>query len=41
MNGAIVQWGEKIGVPTPLNEGDVGADQRSGTRVERSRLAGS
>jgi 2-dehydropantoate 2-reductase len=19
MNGAIVQWGEKIGVPTPLN----------------------
>jgi 2-dehydropantoate 2-reductase len=20
MNGAIVQWGEKVGVPTPLNK---------------------
>ena len=33
MNGAIVKWGEKYGVPTPLNKRDVGVDQGAGAFV--------
>ena len=34
MNGAIVKWGEKYGVPTPLNQSHVGVDQGAGAFVD-------